>query len=665
MKKIFIILFSLISISLGATTWYIDPAGSDATGNGTVGNPWYSLSYACSQVNAAGDKIFVNAGSYTDNNQCTLSLGVSIEGDPYTPFSNITTSYVATGETDGYIVAASAADNAVNGNQSISYIRINGNSSAATRAMYTAFRSNVIIHHCTFTDFYYQGIRLNGTVSFWRTTPTNIIPTGNEVHHCTFTNCSNLPGNNGGHIRPEGQNGIKIYSNTFTQTGAALGNNTDIFAGYQNEGMQIYDNIFYRNDYENGEYNIYTELHYNRGGFQMYGNTFNGAATFDFAGSVVGTWGFGAYIHDNTFQTSAPPPSDTHREAYLDLETYTYMNDVYVYRNYFKFGRMGIHLDNIEVSANNIWIYDNIFEDIGNATDNYSYGIKVESNWNSGEYGIPIDNLYIYNNVIDAGTSAYAGIMVSVLGTITNCNIRNNIINGNFNYSVRFDSNAPGADVDTLNINTNNFFGTDNLDPFYSADIDFTGRTETGNITTNPLFVSVTAPTDWHLQSGSLAVGAGTHIGTPVLLDYDELDWLNPPSIGAYEYGVKSETVAEVTTTGITNIVTTTASSGGYVSDDGGASVTARGVVWDVSTAPTIALATKTSDGSGTGSFVSLITGLTVGLTYYVRAYATNSEGTAYGNELTFVAGTPNINTTRIVKNLGKIVKMNGLIVKQ
>jgi uncharacterized protein (TIGR02145 family) len=91
-----------------------------------------------------------------------------------------------------------------------------------------------------------------------------------------------------------------------------------------------------------------------------------------------------------------------------------------------------------------------------------------------------------------------------------------------------------------------------------------------------------------------------------------------------------------LTTTAITGITQTTASGGGNISGDGGASVTARGVCWNTSTNPTITLSTKTSDGSGTGSFTSSLTGLTAGTTYYVRAYATNSVGTAYGNEVSF-----------------------------
>lgn len=93
-----------------------------------------------------------------------------------------------------------------------------------------------------------------------------------------------------------------------------------------------------------------------------------------------------------------------------------------------------------------------------------------------------------------------------------------------------------------------------------------------------------------------------------------------------------------LSTTALSSITATTASSGGNITSDGGSSVTARGVCWDTSPNPTISLSTKTSNGTGTGSFTSSVTGLTSGVTYYLKAYATNSAGTCYGNELTFTA---------------------------
>ncbi len=103
-------------------------------------------------------------------------------------------------------------------------------------------------------------------------------------------------------------------------------------------------------------------------------------------------------------------------------------------------------------------------------------------------------------------------------------------------------------------------------------------------------------------------------------------------------------TVPTVTTTDVSSILPTSAVSGGNVTADGGATVTARGVCWSTSQNPTVSNS-HTTDGSGTGSFSSSITGLNPNTTYYVRAYATNSEGTAYGNQVSFTTLPPSIPT--------------------
>lgn len=93
--------------------------------------------------------------------------------------------------------------------------------------------------------------------------------------------------------------------------------------------------------------------------------------------------------------------------------------------------------------------------------------------------------------------------------------------------------------------------------------------------------------------------------------------------------------VPTLTTVEVTDIMGTSAKSGGNITIDGGAEVTKRGVVYGTAPNPTVT-GSKTEDGTGTGAFTSNITGLS-GLTkYYVRAYATNSAGTGYGQQFEF-----------------------------
>ena len=97
-----------------------------------------------------------------------------------------------------------------------------------------------------------------------------------------------------------------------------------------------------------------------------------------------------------------------------------------------------------------------------------------------------------------------------------------------------------------------------------------------------------------------------------------------------------------VTTNNVTNIGTATATCGGNVTANGGLEVTACGVCWSTSHNPTITDA-HTTDGGGMGFFTSTITGLDFGTTYYVRAYATNSVGTSYGEEMSFTTKCENV----------------------
>ena len=114
--------------------------------------------------------------------------------------------------------------------------------------------------------------------------------------------------------------------------------------------------------------------------------------------------------------------------------------------------------------------------------------------------------------------------------------------------------------------------------------------------------------------------------------------------------------LASITTTSISSNIGTSAVSGGNITNGGGSLVTSRGVCWSTSPNPTTAN-NSTNDGSGTGSFTSSLTGLTANTTYYVRAYAINSAGTAYGNQLSFTTGSGG---SGIVSNPGPGVTYNG-----
>lgn len=145
--------------------------------------------------------------------------------------------------------------------------------------------------------------------------------------------------------------------------------------------------------------------------------------------------------------------------------------------------------------------------------------------------------------------------------------------------------------------------------------------TKTSNGTTSGSFTSaitgLTAKTTYFVRAYATVAGVTTY-GNEITFTTTEA-----PSVN-------------VATTAVTSITFTTATSGGTLTlPNGNLSISARGVCWSTTTSPTIANS-KTTNGSGTGTFTSSLTNLTAGTTYYVRAYATTANGTVYGNEVTF-----------------------------
>ena len=145
----------------------------------------------------------------------------------------------------------------------------------------------------------------------------------------------------------------------------------------------------------------------------------------------------------------------------------------------------------------------------------------------------------------------------------------------------------------------------------------------------------------------SVALPQGTNPGD--ILYWNGTQWVGIPSGSPGQFlqlsasGIpvwSGAAYPAITTTTISSISVTNATSGGIITSDGGAAITARGVCWRTSANPTIA-DSKTTNGTGTGSFTSLITGLSPNTVYYLRAYATNSFGTGYGNEFSFTTLNP------------------------
>ena len=227
---------------------------------------------------------------------------------------------------------------------------------------------------------------------------------------------------------------------------------------------------------------------------------------------------------------------------------------------------------------------------------------------------------YIYNNILWGNTYAYGG--------------------GDLYIENNGDNNGGPA---TVTVNNNDY---NQLDWNVDANITFSG-----NLSQDPQLTS-----DFHLPSSSPCIDVGD-AGAPGLSAQDfegdprasdgNCDGSSIPDMGADEYYMPPT----LTTAVITGITSTTASGGGNVVAEGGHPVTTRGVCWSLTAAPSLA-DTCTSDGAGTGSFISSLTGLTSYNTYYVRSYGTSCEGTGYGEQRSFTATDYPTVTTSYITNI-------------
>ena len=660
MRKILLILLILISCEIiedvSGATYYISPTGNNSTGDGSYNNPFASLSHAAT-VAISGDLIRVLSGTYNDPNRVVLAAGVSILGNITYPVINM--SY------NGSCIYMSSTEG-TNGNQSISYVHFKGTYPTVNNnsAVDIIGRSNVSIHHCKFEDFYKQGVCWYGKGGASSGYPTTYAE-GNKFYSNTVTNCAcYISGDQAyGNLRIGGQRDMEIYDNTILQEdrGPNLNGFGVKFAarGY-NEGLKIYRNNIRVPSFGAGDsWDFAMEIWNSRGGLEIYDNYFQGTvdigcdSTIDdhIALNDAGGYGFAMKFYNNTCEQPVP---NTYSESGIDIER-NVTGGTYIFNNYFHNLTYPIRMsmNDYGEKIEDVYIYYNILNGVGTAGSTNGIGMMLPYSPN----GTVFEDFGIWNNVIYASPSSTprSGIRFRVSSGL-NIDIRNNIIYGFVNSIHIYQST-----ITNFSAIKNILYNYSSHSIYYESSVVM-NNTSSGNILTNPLFVSVGS--NFMVSTGSPAISAGDDVGLD--FDYAEMAVSATPTIGAYEYFTASPGVPSVTTTSVTSITGTTASSGGTVTSDGGASVSARGVCWSTSVNPTTSN-NKTSDGTGTGSFTSSVTGLVAGTTYYLRAYATNSVGTSYGSSYSFVAsdGASPVGGRVFIRGDKLVVQDNNMIIKK
>lgn len=283
MKSIFVLLLTLcFSHSFAdnrphtrrrfVSTYYIDPSGNDGSGTGSLLAPWKTLRKATATVTTLGDIIHVNAGSYTETLQSTLAPGVSIEGVGITSIIKST----ATADFTSIIVASSAEG--TNGNQHITGLKFDGQSTATALAILIQGRSNFSVYNCTAIDFRQEFVYWRGRNDNTNGAPTTYA-TGNSFHDNIVTNCAGYDAFGHGQLMFGGQDGMLVYNNIMTQDSRGSGNNGWPIKHQANNGysknVRVYSNIFTKDPDYGGTWDFAVESFHNEN-WQVDHNAFHG-----------------------------------------------------------------------------------------------------------------------------------------------------------------------------------------------------------------------------------------------------------------------------------------------------------------------------------------------------------------------------------------------------
>jgi hypothetical protein len=626
--KVFLLVISLFLCGVtNATTYYISPAGNDVAGNGSINNPWKTLFKATSTVNATGDIIHVNAGTYTETQVCNLAAGVSIEGE------GITSVIKSTISSDFTPTLRLVSSSPTNGNQHISYLKFDGNNLAANWAIWIGGRNNVSVNNCTIVDWQERGVSFTNSDDMWTIVPPTIYRTGNTFHNNIVLNCAGFPNGAWGRgcLSIGGQEGMLIYNNTIIQNQRPSGNNGWCIK-YSNEGwlkgVKIYNNTLTKNVFTaNNDWPFVIEFWNIVGGMEIYNNNIQGALDLVFGSKTTYPWTY--WIHDNNFTQPALP--SYYQEA-IELEkgcdgAIIENNSIINYsigmrmevENFVESGPYNLYAD--------IIVRRNLFR-IGKLGDNGNAGTGVGIYPNSNTATYDIRNIHIVNNTFEGvlGSAPNRWVHINTgaaAGTITNFNVKNNIFTNGFQYW--FSRNNSGASFNTLNLQNNNTYnnGNGNTVEAYSGAVS--NYINSGNITSNPLFVG---GSDYTLQATSPCIDAGLNIGLP----YNG----SAPDLGYAEYS------------GITNAPPAANAGADQTITLPASTVTVTGTGTDTDGTITSYLWTKVSGPAGAtitnpASASTSITGFATAGTYQFELKVTDNNG-AFGKDTMQVTVNPDPN---------------------
>ncbi|HRQ29232.1 MAG TPA: GEVED domain-containing protein [Saprospiraceae bacterium] len=267
------------------------------------------------------------------------------------------------------------------------------------------------------------------------------------------------------------------------------------------------------------------------------------------------------------------------------------------------------------------------------------------------------------NELIYSSPSAVAGVYSTTFTTLSNPPVVNQlirlrIISDYYTLSGPCDNPDYGQAEDYGII----FKNLPSLSTNNITDITYNSAESGGNITQQGGSAVIARGLVWNIRSGATldnnwgysenGSGTGSFTVTIPALSANTLYYVRAYAInsdgiayGNEEIFTTLDQIPEVSTTTPFQVLYLTATSGGNITDDKGKTILERGVVWNTTGEPSLSSCIgKTTDGTGSGIFVSNITGLNTNTQYYVKAYARNSYGIGYGEEKTFTTLPEDIN---------------------
>ena len=651
----------------GYFEYYVDPLGTNdgSHGTGTGANAWATIQYAITNVSnptTAPIKIYVASGTYiTGNSTITINRGFTnlvIQGagaqstivKPHADPASATTGVFSISGTQNVTISDITIRDG--------YLATGDGPAINTSTSTLTLRNCIIDDNDTGGNYSTKaGIYAGGTFTMENCTVSNnggpnypysggLTTSGNYIFKITNSTFYNNVGAYTSNIGAGYQSTVIVTNSTITGTGEGIGTYNDGFTAVYVKNSLIYGtDSYYSLDLtsqtskvsvtnsiiKNQAYTYATNgingnlvgnpLTVNLAGSADLNGSSNGTLTYAISSGSVAINAGSATVHGPTGNQVTPPTLDQRgasRDGTMDIGAYEYNGQI---------GAPTVSSFSPVDNATGVLIGSNL-------TINFSEAVDAETG-----------NIIIYNSNGSVFESKNVTTEISGSGTSTITIDPTSSFLPESSYYVLIDATA-FDDVDSnsfagISSSTTWNFTTENKQ---NQTITF-DEPPTKTYGDAPFDLTATANSGLPVSYSSSNLSVATVAGSTVTIVGAGSTTITASQAGNSYYNAatnveKTLTVNAViptlTTTDISDISPTTAASGGNITANGWATVTARGVCWNTSTGPTIAN-DCTSNGTGNGIFTSNLSGLTDNTTYYIRAYATNSAGTSYGNEINFL----------------------------